>query len=73
MAQKTRLINQFTRDENSWVGSSATVITVTIQPQNNEFDIEPYEIYQQYDGDFTSAKRALIRNLKKQGFKVIEQ
>lgn len=65
---ETYLINEPTKDENNIVGNKAYFISATIQPKNNEFKIEPYEVYQQYNGDFQKAKRLFIKKLTAKGF-----
>ena len=65
---ETYLINEPTKEVENMVGNKATFIVATIQPKENEFKIEPYEVYQQYNGDFKKAQRILAKKLANTGF-----
>ena len=66
--KETYLINEPTKDINNMVGNKATFLIATVQPKDNEFKIEPYEVYQQYNGDFKTAKRLFAKKLTAIGF-----
>jgi hypothetical protein len=70
--KETYIINEPTREANNLL-EKTPFVTAIIVPEKNEFRIEPYEVYQNYHGDATKAKRMLNYRLRRSGFLLLRK